>query len=224
MYFLKIFLRWLFRWAGNRAFVGRYVDRQDPRKGRFTAADQNRVLESMLQHLETLLPKANIERFETLGSRMNVTLGVASLAMYKALLDEGVERNYAIELFTDVAWKVYEKFLVMPRLLARLVTHKPQERMNFMLHAFLRFPFNQPGYQWKVKPLDEDHQGEGLRIDFYRCPVRDYLREMGEESFVLNSWCTLDFALAQAMVKGGRYERPHTLSAGDPLCDMTWSA
>jgi len=31
------------------------------------------------------------------------------------------------------------------------------------------------------------------------------------------------FALAQVMVKGGRYEPPHTLSAGDSLCDMIWS-
>lgn len=221
MYFLKILLKWLFRWAGDRAFVGRYVDRQEPRQGRFTRSDLNRILDAMIQHFETLLPKANIRRFETLGGRMNVMLGVASLAMYKALLDDGIERDYAIELFTGVAWKVYEKFVVVPRLLARLTTRDPQKRMNFMLHAFLRFPFNRPGYQWKVK---SQGKGEGFQVDFYRCPVRDYFREMGEEDFLLNSWCTLDFALAQAMVKGGHYERPHTLSAGDALCDMTWSA
>jgi len=175
----------------------------------------------MLHYFGTLMPKANLGRFETLGSRMNVMLGVASLAMYKALLSEGVERDYAIELFTGIAWKVYEKFVVVPRLLARLVTRDPQKRMNFMLHAFLRFPFNRPGYQWKIK---KQGKSNGFLIDFYRCPVQDYFHEMGEDDFLLNSWCTLDFALAQMMVKGGHYERPHTLSAGDALCDMTWSA
>jgi hypothetical protein len=217
-------LKWLFRWAGKRALVGRYVDRQHPHQGRFTVTDLNRILNGMLHHFETLLPKANIGRFKTLGSRINVLLSVASLAMYRALLEEEIERDYAIELFTGVAWKVYEKFVVVPRLLARLTTRDPQERMNFMLLAFLRFPFNRPGYQWKVKSQEEGLQGQALQIDFYRCPVRDYFHEMGEEDFLLNSWCTLDFALAQAMVKGGHYERPHTLSAGDPLCDMTWSA
>jgi hypothetical protein len=215
MYFLK----WLFRWAGNRAFVGRYVDRQEPNQGRFTHSDLNRILNGMIQHFETLLPKANIRRFETLGGRMNVMLGVASLAMYKALLDEEIERDYAVELFTGVAWKVYEKFLVVPRLLAHLRHRDPQKRVNFILHAFLKFPFNRPGYQWKI-----ESEKEGFQINFYRCPVQDFFHEMGEDDFLLNSWCTLDFALAQAMVKGGHYERPHTLSAGDPLCDMTWSA
>lgn len=218
MFLLNIFIKWLFKWAGNRALVGRYVDRHEPQKGRFTSTDLNRILESTIHHFGTLLPKAKIARFETLGSRMNVTFGVASLALHKALLGEGIERGYAIELFTAIAWKVYEKFVIVPRILAHLATRDPQKRMNFMLDAFLKFPFNESGYQWKVKS-----QNEGFQVDFYRCPVRDYFHEMGEDDFLLNSWCTLDFALAQTMVPGGHYERPHTLSAGDSLCDMTWS-
>jgi hypothetical protein len=219
MSFLIIFIKWLFKWAGNRALIGRYVDRREPRKGRFTSADRNRIIESTIYYFRTLMPKANIARFETLGSRMNVTLGVASLALYKALLNEGVERGYAIELFTGIAWEVYEKFVILPRLLARLANRDPQQRMNFILGAFLKFPFNRPGYKWKVKSREE-----GFQVDFYRCPVRDYFHEMGEDDFLLNSWCTLDFALAQAMVPGGHYARLHSLSAGDPLCDMTWSS
>jgi hypothetical protein len=216
---LNTIIKWLFKWAGKRVLVGRYVDRHEPQKGRVTITDLNRIIERTTHHFKTLLPKAKIARFETLGSRMNVTLGVASLALYKALLNEGIERSYAIELYTDIAWKVYEKFVIVPRMLAHLVTRDSQKRMNFMLNAFLKFPFNRPGYKWKVKS-----QNEGFQVDFYRCPVRDYFHRLGEDDFLLNSWCTLDFALAQAMVPGGHYERPHTLSAGDPLCDMTWSA
>jgi hypothetical protein len=215
----KIFIKRLFKWAGNRALVGKYIDRSAPHKGRFVRADLERILESTMGYFEALMRKARIRRFETLGSRMNVMLGVASLAMYKALLSEGIAPSYATELFTDVAWKVYEKFVVLPRLIGRLVRRESQARMNFMLHAFLTFPFNRPGYQWKVK----SEQG-AFQVDFSRCPVRDYFHEMGEEDFMFNSWCTLDFALAQVMVPGGNYQRPHTLSAGDPLCDMTWTA
>ena len=219
MSIIKFILKWLFKWAGKRSLVGRYVNRHEPQKGRFTADDLNRILEITLNNFEDLLPGAKVDRFETLGSRMNVILGIASLAMYKALLAEGIDHDYAIELFTDVAWKVYEKFVVVPRWIARLAGRDPQQQMNIMLHAFLKFPFNRPGYQWKVKSEDK-----GFQIDFFRCPIRDYFHEMGEEDFLLNSWCTLDFALAQVMVHGGHYERPHTLSAGDPVCDMTWSA
>jgi hypothetical protein len=43
-------------------------------------------------------------------------------------------------------------------------------------------------------------------------------------NLMLRSWCTLDFALAQVMTTGGHYQRPHTLAAGDKLCDMKWFA
>jgi hypothetical protein len=57
-------------------------------------------------------------------------------------------------------------------------------------------------------------------------PIFEYFKTQGEEAleFFRNSWCTLDFPLAEFMVKGGRYERPHTLSAGDNVCDMRWIA
>lgn len=86
-----------------------------------------------------------------------------------------------------------------------------------MLRMSLRYPFNRPGYDWKVLP-----EPGTFAVDFYRCPVYDYLKSQGEDEFMLNSWCTLDFALAQVMTKGGYYERPHTLAAGDNVCDMKW--
>ena len=85
-----------------------------------------------------------------------------------------------------------------------------------MLRAFLHFPFSRPGYEWNAWPEDSG----ALAIDFYSCPMRDYLKSQGEEEFMRNSI----FALAQAMATGGRYERAHTLSAGDPVCDMRWFA
>jgi len=43
-----------------------------------------------------------------------------------------------------------------------------------------------------------------------------------ERRFFYNSWCMFDFAIAKVMAKDGSYERPHTLSAGDDVCDMRW--
>jgi hypothetical protein len=207
----------IFAWAAYRALGGRYLDRNRPSRGRFTRDQVDRILEQTWHNYDGLVPAAHVERLRTLGSRQNVLLGVASLGMCRALLGEGVEKMYATELFTDVAWKVYEKWIGLPRLIARRATGSPQAQMNLMLRMLLRYPFNRPGYQWQARP-----QSDRFALDIYRCPVYDYLQSQGADEFMLNSWCTLDFALAQAMTEGGYYERPHTLSAGDDVCDMKW--
>lgn len=214
---VKLTYKPLFKWAAYRIVLGRYLDGQEPNKGRFTRQEVDRILERTWRNYDELAPDAHIERLKTMGNRQNVLLGVATLAMYRALLAEGIEKAYATELLTDVAWKIYEKWIVLPRFIARLVSHDPQEQVDVMLRMFLTYPFSRPGYDWKVRP-----EPDTFAVDILRCPVRDYLKSQGEEEFMLNSWCTLDFALAQVMTKGGHYERPHTLSAGDEVCDMKW--
>jgi hypothetical protein len=207
------------KWAAKRVLLGRSLDRNHAAKGRITRAHVDRILARTWQNYDQLAPRAQVDRLQTRGNRQNVLLGVFSLAVYRALLAEGIEQRYATELVADLAWKVYENWVTVPRLIARLLRRDPQEQMNLMLRMFLRFPFSRPGYDWRA------HTEDGaLALDFYRCPVRDFLHSQGEEEFMLGTWCSLDFALAQVMVKGGRYQRPHTLSAGDRVCDMKWYA
>lgn len=219
MFFLKGLMKLIIRWAAYRAVVGRYLDRHQPHKGRFTRHDLNRVLEQTWRNFEELLPDAHLEELETLGNRQNVMLGVVTLAMYRAFLAAGVEKEYAIELFSDLGWKFYEKWVVPLRLIARLVARDPQKQMDTMLRIFLRYPFSRPGYDWKI--LSQEGPFE---LDIYRCPVHDYFKRIGkeEENIFFKSWCKFDFALAQVMTKGGSYERPHTLSAGNDVCEMKW--
>jgi len=92
--------------------------------------------------------------------------------------------------------------------------------MNFILRAFLRYPFSEPGYQRKVW-----EESDGLNTYWYRCPPQAYFKQYGspEEMLFFNrTWCAFDWAIANEMVAGGWYERPHTLSAGDDICDMKW--
>jgi hypothetical protein len=124
---LKLIYKPIFKWAVGRALLGRYLDRHAPHKGRFTRDEVERILEQTWQNYDELAPGAHVERLKTLGNRQNVLLGVASLAMYRALLAEGLEKAYTTELFTDVAWKVYEKWIVLPRFIARRLSHDPQK-------------------------------------------------------------------------------------------------
>lgn len=217
LYLLDRVSRPLLTWGAHRAVIGRYVDRDDPERGRFTRRDVDDILADAWTRFDTLLPGAHLEQLKTLGNRQNVMFGVVTLAMFRAFVAAGIKKGYATELVTDAAWKVYERWIVLPRWLARLRSTDPQEQMEGMLTVLLRYPFNRPGYQWEFLPGPESSQ-----LNVYRCPVYEYFKSQGEEELFRNSWCTLDFALAQIMTKAGCYERPQTLSAGDPVCAMKW--
>lgn len=222
MFLIKLWLQWAVKWAAYRSVVGRYVDRTQPEKGRLTRAQIDRIIEQMWRNVAEMLPAAHLEQVGSLGNRQNVFLTVMSLAAYRAFLAAGIERDYATELFADLGWKIYETWLILPRFVARLVTRDAQKQMNLMLRLWLWYPFNPPGYQrtfWADR--------ERFCIDWTRCPAYEYVKrhgKAGEGEFFRNTWCQYDWAVAQAMVKGGVYERTHTLADGDPVCDMRWYA
>ena len=85
------------------------------------------------------------------------------------------------------------------------------------LVLYLRYPYSPPGYESTTKS-----ENDVFVLDISTCPAYDYFKAHGEEELALNSWCKQDFALAQIMTEGGSYERPHTLAAGDNVCDMRW--
>jgi hypothetical protein len=215
--YVKLAYKPVIKWAANQVLKGRHLDRADPHKGRFTQTDVNRILDRTWLTYDELAPTAGVEELKTLGNRQNVLLGVATDALYQTLLAEGIQKEYCTELLTDVVWKGYETWIVLPRAVARLLARDPQKQMELMLRMFLHYPFSRPGYDWKFQP-----ESGRVTLDFYRCPVHDYFKARGEEEFFRYSWCTLDFALAQVMTKDGRYERPYTLSAGDERCNMKW--
>ena len=220
MLLIKLWLQWAFKRSAYQILIGRYCNREKPVQGRFTRSQVDNLLTEIWRHSDRLIPEANLEQYKTLGNRQNVYLAVATRAAYHAFLEAGIDAIYATELISDIAWKVYASWLSIPRFFARLVTRDPQKQMNFILRAFMRFPFSKPGYQRNVW-----QDADGLNTHFYRCPPQAYFQEHGtleEMQFFFRTWCTFDWAIANEMVQGGRYERPHTLSAGDEVCDMKW--
>ncbi|MBE0409196.1 MAG: hypothetical protein IBX69_05620 [Anaerolineales bacterium] len=215
--YIKIAYKPIVKWSANRILKGRYLDRVDLNKGRFNQTDIDRVLENTWHNYDELAPTTHVERLKTLGNRHNVLLGVLTHALYRALLDVGLEKGYVTELVSDLMWKAYEQWIGLPRAFARLTTQDPQEQMNKMLNMFLRYPFNPPGYDCKILA-----KTDVFVQDVYRFPVYEYFKSHSKEEFMLNTWCTQDFALAQVMTEGGSYERSHTLAAGDKVCDMKW--
>jgi ubiquinone biosynthesis protein len=207
---IRVLKPWV-RWAARSALGGRNRSRNDPARGRFTGNDIDRLVDAAWAHFARLGRQLPTE--PTVGSRQNVALACLTLSMLEALLAEGIERDYAIELTGDTCWKVYRQWGQIPRGVTRLISRDPVKRMRISVEMFLHFPFNRPGYRYRDVP---EPRGRGL--DMLRCPVADYLTSNGAGDLCVATWCNLDYPLARMW--GGALERHETLAAGAERCDF----
>jgi len=202
-------------WATRTALVGRNRSRSDAAQGRFSSAEVRRILRNAWSTFDRLVPELPAK--PTVGSRQNVLLACLTLAMFEALLDEGIDRAYAIELVSDACWNVYGQWAQIPKLVSRLGTRDPVGRMRSCVDMFLRFPFNRPGYVYEDRP-----EPKGRALDILRCPVADYLGAHDASDLAVGSWCNLDFQLARMW--SGTLERHGSLAGGAPRCDFRFRA
>jgi hypothetical protein len=233
-YIFRRLIKGFIKKAAHQILQGRLIDRGHPESGRFLKHDVDSILKEVWRGTADLIPEAHMERIPTKGNRQNVFLAILTIAAYHSFLKARIEKDYAIELFSDIGWKVYCKFLVLPKLVARIITRDPQKRVNLILRMFMYYPFStpgRPGYECRAW-ADE----EGYCTFWTHCPPYEFVRryiekhnDRGELAAFQRSWCWYDWSLTYAMVDGahnmlGQYERPHTLSYGDDICDMRWSA
>lgn len=232
VFLLKLFYRRAARQACYQILMGRMIQRDRPEMGRFLRHDADRVLKETWDEVDEILPSAELDRLPTFGNRHNVFLAIVTVACYHALINSGIERQYAIELVADLGWKLYTRFITLPRFVARLSSRDPHRQMGLILLILSKFPFNitgKPGYE-----ANGHIEPECYCINYTFCPpygfVKEYVEhngDRGEIELFQRSWCWYDWAFAYAMVDGGyqklgHYERPHTLSSGDEVCDMRW--
>lgn len=231
---IKRLIRFLAKGAANEILMGRLIEKGNPERGRFLKHDVQEILNQAWQNVDTILPESKLDTIPTKGNQLNVFLAVVTVGAYHALLNVGIEKEYAIELFADIGWKVYAKLLPLPRFIARIVTKDKQKQINIILRLFMLYPFSTPGRPgYECKAWSEP----GYFCTYWtHCPpfefVRQYVKQHGDEGELeayQKSWCEYDWALTYAMVNGafgvqGHYERPHTLSFGDDVCDMHWRA
>lgn len=210
------------------------MDRGRPEAGRFLRADVDAFLDEVWRRVTELLAEDDLRRIPSFGNRNNVFLGALTIAAYETLLDRGIDPPYAMELFADIGWKVYERMLKLSFFFARLRTRDPQRRMNLVLKAMMRFPFSapgSPGYEvraWSEAGRFYTHWTYCAPLGFVKRHVERH-GDRGELEAFYQSWCLYDWAAADLLAGGkagehGHYERPHTLSRGDSVCDMCWSA
>ena len=222
-------MRRLVRGVLGRGLDGRRVDPDDASRGRFCARDLDEVAGSTLRHMDQLFLRADLGQLSSLGNRLNVRLAVLTIALYRALLDFGVERDHAADLVADVGWRVYRAGARPVIAVAALRHREPARRMATALRMFLRFPFaapGRPGYEVHVEA-----EPDAFSTTWTWCPPLAFVNQVidaegdrGELHAFRRSWCSYDWALNDLLTGGrGDYRRPHTMSSGDDRCDMVWA-
>ncbi|MCZ7628857.1 MAG: hypothetical protein M5U19_07235 [Microthrixaceae bacterium] len=194
----------------------------------FLVRKSDRVADRFMDEMDEQWEIAPIERFPTVGTQLNVVLTAMTISLYRALIHENVPPDHAAELTADIVWHFYALGGRVVHGLAGVRTQEPHRRMVTALRMLLRFPFGSPGrpaYEVEVGDLD----GKFLTTWTW-CPPQAYVRELieaqgdrGELAVFRRSWCAFDWAFNDLLAGGsGCYQRPHTMSDGDPYCDMTW--
>jgi len=122
MDYVKFIYRPLAARAAHHVLVGRHRVRRSLDRGRFTRADVDDLLKSAWVHYAERVGKLRPE--PTVGSRMNVRLACFTMSFFNALLAIGTDRQYAIELVADAAWRVYRLWSTIALRLAHLTPGK----------------------------------------------------------------------------------------------------
>jgi len=134
--------------AVRGALAGRNRSRANAALGRFTRRDCNRLTTAVLIHYSRLA--AVVAPQPNLGSRLTVRFGgVLLAALLEAMLEEGLERDYAIELIGDSAWRIYRRWGQVANLLVGPFSRDPVRRIRLAVGMFLHFPFGElpaPGH------------------------------------------------------------------------------
>jgi ubiquinone biosynthesis protein len=162
--------------------------------------------------------KSEVPAMATLGGNITVHLAAMSTAFYQELLARGQSEEAATKLFYDIAWKVYVKMGRFSWWLAGLGNQNIDNRLLKTTKLFRAFPFNSPSYQWK----DVQTASNVVGFDCVRCPVAEYFQSKGLSKFCTETWCSLDYPLAELWQ--AKLVRTGSIAGGADKCDFRWTS
>lgn len=162
------------------------------------------------------LLRKEINKEPTFGGTLMVHLAAMSTAFYQELTERGTSDAKTTQYFYDIAWKVYKIMGKLSWNIARLKYRKKSKRLEYATELFRTFPFNSPSYKWKNIPQTDNSVG----FNCIKCPVAEYFESKGLSKFCVNTWCALDFPLAQMW--NAKLERANSIAGGAKLCDFKW--
>ena len=229
-------VRWIFlrdvRRMSRRHLTYRTLQLTQGDTVRWLSDDIGRFLKTLERETAEMRANAELSQIPNVGSRLMVELAIYTVAADAALRAQGVAAASAHSVLADTGWDLYRRMLVLSSLPSRMISRDPGRRLRWTLGGLLIFPFRPvgaPGYDAQVF-----RKGEDIHTHFTHCPPQTFARAAAVrrkdpellEAF-RQSWCRYDAPGADIIAadgKRGHYQRPQTLSAGDPVCDMCWKA
>ncbi len=160
--------------------------------------------------------RSELPREASAGGRLMVHLAALTIGLYRSLLGRGLARSEARSLTAGVTWRAYAKIAAVPTALSRVGARSTTDRVKRATDLFRYFPFSAPSYDM----VDVASGADVVAFDVRRCPVAEYFLAEGLGELCVESWCNLDFPLAEMW--GARLERRTTIAAGADRCEFRW--
>lgn len=160
--------------------------------------------------------KTDVPILPTIGGSVAVHLAAMSTAFYEELIARKISEKETTQIFYEIAWKVYIKMGKFSWWIAGFGNREGQSRLLKATQLFRAFPFNSPSYKW------EDVQTNDKVVGFNctKCPVAEYFKEKNMSDFCTNTWCKLDYPLAELW--DSKLERTGSIASGAEICDFRW--
>jgi hypothetical protein len=220
------------RRSAHKVLMTREISENDQPARRWLTPDFTLFMSQVIALANDLRPIAGLESQPRVGSRLMVEMAIFTSAAYRVLLDNGIKPECARILVADIGWDYYAKLLHLSSLPFRLTTRDPGRRLKRTIGFLLRFPFSAPGAPGYA--VEVHNVGSDIQTHFTHCPPQSFVRNLiatredrGDLEAFQQSWCKYDWPGADLIAsdgKRGHYIRRKTLSEGDSVCDMCWSA
>ena len=203
-------------WQGNAGFFRSIVNpsAHEILKNEFDEEFVQLILKNTRQEYtdsEAALPKQ-----QTLGATFTIHGACVTVALYNNLLKSGKTKDDATRLIYEVGWRLYTRMSEIPMLMAGLFSENAHKRMELATKVFRMFPFTAPDYGWEEVQADDNT----VAFNCTRCHVAEYFKKLNLGDVCYNTWCKLDFSLAEQW--GGKLERTGSIAGGAEKCDFRW--
>jgi len=206
-YKMKNLILYWFKWQTAKS--GRQILAQS-----FNRVETEQILKGYWQRY--LILKPEVPLMPSLGGGIMVQLAAMSTAFYLELTSRGKDEKTVTKMFYDIAWIVYEKIGKYTWKLTRWNKKSNIDRLILATRLFRKFPFNSPSYEWSEQPS----LNHTVCFNCLKCPVAAYFETKNLSKFCVETWCALDFPLAQLW--NGKLERTGSIAAGAKVCDFKW--
>lgn len=140
-------------------------------------------------------------------------------AAYETFVARGATPEEATRTVYDIACAVYRKMGSAAWAVSGVAAKNDAQRMRVATVAFRTFPFSAPSYEWK----DVASPAGVVGFDCRKCPVADYFKTQQLSELCVQTWCALDFPLAENLWHS-KLERSGSIAGGQTHCDFRWSA